>query len=290
MPSSRKNYYQILQVDPSAEQEVIEAAWKRLRVKYHPDKNNSSLDSTLKAQDINEAYAILSDPAKRVQYDYERAAYNTSYEDTYKNEEAEESRPYPDTERARQRAERMRRRKEKFERERDAEREREAKNQRSPVDQSRSGSGTDGAGDSSGNWLSMIVSGFFSLLLVFGLAIFGWNWFTTTDFAKDVYEWWTDPHYYAPRLTKDWVRTRVPRSHFVLTEPIDEGAKIEIRFNGDDQQKAIVITRREFHYERGGFFDFRNDNGFVEIRAASPESVGKRYYLKVVRNGSGGSG
>jgi curved DNA-binding protein CbpA len=68
-----KNYYRILQVDPEAELDVIEAAYKRLMLKYHPDKlspeqrvNKSLLE---KVQEINEAYDILSDDAKRKEYD-----------------------------------------------------------------------------------------------------------------------------------------------------------------------------------------------------------------------------
>lgn len=67
-----KDYYQILQVDPSAEPEVIAAAYKRLSLKYHPDKNPSP-QATLRMQEINEAYRVLSDPALRARYDQELA-------------------------------------------------------------------------------------------------------------------------------------------------------------------------------------------------------------------------
>jgi hypothetical protein len=63
-----KNYYKILQVDPSADKEVIAAAYKRLSIKYHPDTNRSS-DANRRMQDINEAYQVLKDPASRAQYD-----------------------------------------------------------------------------------------------------------------------------------------------------------------------------------------------------------------------------
>jgi hypothetical protein len=65
------DYYQILQVDPSADPEIIEAAYKRLVRKYHPDVN-ASPDATARMQEINEAYAVLNDPAQRAAYDYER--------------------------------------------------------------------------------------------------------------------------------------------------------------------------------------------------------------------------
>jgi len=66
-----KDYYQILQVDPSAEPEVIKAAHGKLALKYHPDINKDST-ATQRMKDINEAYEILSNTEKRTQYD---AAY-----------------------------------------------------------------------------------------------------------------------------------------------------------------------------------------------------------------------
>ncbi len=62
-----QNYYRILQIDPAAEQEVIEGAYRRLAGKYHPDKN-SSPDATRRMQEINEAYEVLHDPFKRAAY------------------------------------------------------------------------------------------------------------------------------------------------------------------------------------------------------------------------------
>lgn len=63
-----QDYYKILQVDPLAEPEVIDAAYKRLMLKYHPDQNKSP-DSTIKAQALNKAYTVLRDPIKRREYD-----------------------------------------------------------------------------------------------------------------------------------------------------------------------------------------------------------------------------
>ncbi len=53
-----KDYYQILQVHPTAEQEVIKAAYDRLARKYHPDVNQES-SSTQRMVDINEAFEVL---------------------------------------------------------------------------------------------------------------------------------------------------------------------------------------------------------------------------------------
>ena len=63
-----EDYYRILQVDPSAEPEVIAAAYKKLTAKYHPD-HNPNADANEKTKKINVAYGVLSDPAKRKTYD-----------------------------------------------------------------------------------------------------------------------------------------------------------------------------------------------------------------------------
>src|SRR6266516_3306513 len=75
-----KDYYKILQLDPSAEPEVIVAAYKRLALKYHPD-TNKELESNLKMQEINAAYQILSDPVKRAEYDLLRGHDKSSFRD-----------------------------------------------------------------------------------------------------------------------------------------------------------------------------------------------------------------
>lgn len=63
-----KDYYRILQLDPSAEPEVIEAAYKKLASRYHPDVN-PSVDAGNRMRDINEAHDVLSDPVRRRDYD-----------------------------------------------------------------------------------------------------------------------------------------------------------------------------------------------------------------------------
>ncbi len=68
MQTAIENFYKTLQVDPSADPEVVTAAYHRLARKYHPDTNNSP-DAKLKMQAINEAYDTLSNPAKRTEYD-----------------------------------------------------------------------------------------------------------------------------------------------------------------------------------------------------------------------------
>ena len=65
------DWYVILQVDTAAEPEVVEAAYKRLAHKYHPDVN-ADPDATAIMQRLNEAYEVLSDPQKRSAYDRQR--------------------------------------------------------------------------------------------------------------------------------------------------------------------------------------------------------------------------
>lgn len=60
-----KNYYEILQVSPNADSEIIEAAYRRLAKKHHPDVGGDP--ETMKL--INEAYAVLRDPDERMAYD-----------------------------------------------------------------------------------------------------------------------------------------------------------------------------------------------------------------------------
>ena len=65
-----EDYYEILQVHPSAEPEVIEAAYKKLASKYHPDRNPSPA-APEKMKKINLAHDVLADPEQRARYDIE---------------------------------------------------------------------------------------------------------------------------------------------------------------------------------------------------------------------------
>ena len=65
------DWYEILQVHESAEPEVIEAAYKRLVRKYHPDVS-ASPNATELMQRLNQAYEVLRDPRKRAAYDQQR--------------------------------------------------------------------------------------------------------------------------------------------------------------------------------------------------------------------------
>ena len=64
-----KNYYQILNVSPSASEAEIKNAFRKLAFKYHPDKNSGDALAESIFKEINEAYFVLSDK-------YKRSAYN----------------------------------------------------------------------------------------------------------------------------------------------------------------------------------------------------------------------
>ena len=81
-----KNYYEILEVNKKASQEVIEKAYKVLIKKYHPDLyvGETKIQAERKTKDINEAYKILSDAFLKEQYDLELEKENNTKQ-TYNN-------------------------------------------------------------------------------------------------------------------------------------------------------------------------------------------------------------
>lgn len=64
-----KDYYRILSVDRNVTEEEIKKAYRKLALKYHPDRNPGDKGSEEKFKEINEAYSCLSDPQKRANYD-----------------------------------------------------------------------------------------------------------------------------------------------------------------------------------------------------------------------------
>ncbi|QJC33637.1 molecular chaperone DnaJ [Enterobacteriaceae endosymbiont of Donacia provostii] len=74
---AKKDYYDILGVSKNAEDREIKRAYKRLAMKFHPDRNPGNKDAENKFKEIKQAYEILSDSKKRTAYDqYGHAAFN----------------------------------------------------------------------------------------------------------------------------------------------------------------------------------------------------------------------
>lgn len=69
MAEQKRDYYEVLGVDKSADDASLKKAYRNLAKKYHPDMNPGNADAEKKFKEASEAYAVLSDPEKKRQYD-----------------------------------------------------------------------------------------------------------------------------------------------------------------------------------------------------------------------------
>lgn len=67
-----KDYYKTLEVEPVATQQEIKKSFRRLALKFHPDKNAGNHLAEAQFKEIQEAYEVLSDPEQRKEYNYKR--------------------------------------------------------------------------------------------------------------------------------------------------------------------------------------------------------------------------
>ena len=67
--ADKRDYYEVLGVDKNADEAALKKAYRVLAKKYHPDTNPGDKEAEAKFKEASEAYAVLSDPEKRRQYD-----------------------------------------------------------------------------------------------------------------------------------------------------------------------------------------------------------------------------
>src|SRR5580692_3733987 len=74
---SKRDYYEILGVERTADEEEIKKSYRKLALKFHPDRNPNDKAAEEKFKELGEAYEALSDPQSRAAYDqYGHAAFD----------------------------------------------------------------------------------------------------------------------------------------------------------------------------------------------------------------------
>src|SRR6201998_3837573 len=74
--STKRCYYETLEVERGADEGKLKSAFRKLAIKWHPDRNPGDASSEVRFKEINEAYEVLKDSDKRAAYDrYGHAAF-----------------------------------------------------------------------------------------------------------------------------------------------------------------------------------------------------------------------
>lgn len=77
--ADKRDYYEVLGLNKSASDDEIKKAYRKLAKQYHPDMNPGDKVAEEKFKEVNEAYAVLSDPDKKAKYDqFGHAAFDPS--------------------------------------------------------------------------------------------------------------------------------------------------------------------------------------------------------------------
>ena len=66
---AKRDYYEVLGINRSADKDTIKKAYRKMAKKYHPDSNAGNADAEEKFKEVTEAYNVLSDPEKKKLYD-----------------------------------------------------------------------------------------------------------------------------------------------------------------------------------------------------------------------------
>ena len=83
----RKDYYKVLEVGETAAADEIKKSYRNLAFRYHPDKNPGSQEQM---KEINEAYAVLSNPEKKREYDHLRQSFGSNARDRFRQTHSDE--------------------------------------------------------------------------------------------------------------------------------------------------------------------------------------------------------
>ena len=87
---NQKDFYRVLEVAGDATPKNIKEAYRKLAFQYHPDRNRGNPAAVEKMKELNEAYAVLSDPRKRRDYDTLRERYGPSGYDRFRQSYSEQ--------------------------------------------------------------------------------------------------------------------------------------------------------------------------------------------------------